>query len=327
MPEDTESVVMAHNPSHPAKGAKQIRALKLLSVTQALLVSECLSFRRAAKVLGIRQSAVSRRVRALEDELGVSLFERHRAGVRLTNAGARFLVEARQAMEQLNQAVETAAAAGTGAVGRLSIGFLSSISTGYLRELIKAYRRLHPDVSMHILEGASADNVSALLKRELDVGFIMDTSPAEGCDVLPLWSERIFVALPKGHALGAKPDIRWPDLRGENIILRQSEGDAILCERVATWLTVEGHVATIERLDVGRESQMNLVAIGLGLALTCESTIAGAFPNIDFRPMAGEREVIRYCAAWLPQNDNPALRRFLSLARRVARDKARLKGH
>lgn len=53
---------------------------------QALLVGEYLSFRRAARTLGVRQSAVSRRVRELEDELGVSLFERDRAGVRVTNS-------------------------------------------------------------------------------------------------------------------------------------------------------------------------------------------------------------------------------------------------
>ena len=50
--------------------------IDLVSVTQALLVAEHLSFSRAAQVLGVRQSAVSRRVRALEDKLGVSLFER-----------------------------------------------------------------------------------------------------------------------------------------------------------------------------------------------------------------------------------------------------------
>src|SRR5215471_11539413 len=89
-------------------------------------------FSARGDVLGVRQSAVSRRVRELEDELGVSLFERHHAGVRVTNAGARFLQEARTALVQLDHAVKTAAAAGSGTVGRLSVGILSSIATGYL---------------------------------------------------------------------------------------------------------------------------------------------------------------------------------------------------
>src|SRR2546429_3483296 len=102
--------------------------LTLMSVIQALLVGEYLSFRRAATVLGVRQSAVSRRVRELEDELGVSLFERHHAGVRVTNAGARFLQEARTALVQLDYAVKTAAAAGSGTVGRPSHGTMSSVA-------------------------------------------------------------------------------------------------------------------------------------------------------------------------------------------------------
>jgi DNA-binding transcriptional LysR family regulator len=99
---------------------------------QALLVGEYLSFRRAARVLGVRQSAVSRRVRELEDELGVSLFERDRAGVRVTNAGALFLEQARNALEQLSHAATAAEAAGRGAVGKLSVGILSSMGGSFL---------------------------------------------------------------------------------------------------------------------------------------------------------------------------------------------------
>ena len=89
-------------------------------------------------MLGIRQSAVSRHVRALEDHLGVSLFERYRTGVRVTNAGARFLQQAREALAQLDQASKLAGAAGRGAAGQLRIGIVSSMGAGFLRELIQA---------------------------------------------------------------------------------------------------------------------------------------------------------------------------------------------
>src|SRR5919197_1500920 len=83
----------------------------LVSVAQAVAVGEYLSFQRAATALGVRQSTVSRRVRQLEDELGVSLFERNRAQVRVTNAGAAFLKQAGEAQNQLEHAVRTANAA------------------------------------------------------------------------------------------------------------------------------------------------------------------------------------------------------------------------
>jgi hypothetical protein len=91
--------------------------IDLVSVTQALLVAEHLSFSRAAQVLGVQQSAVSRRVRALEDKLGVSLFERDSTRVRLTEAGRRFLERTRPALAEIDHAMKAAASAGRGAEG------------------------------------------------------------------------------------------------------------------------------------------------------------------------------------------------------------------
>ena len=318
---------MSQSKSRPKKGATS-PALKLVSVTQALLVGEYLSFRRAASALRVRQSAVSRRVRELEDELGVSIFERHHAGVRVTNAGVRFLQEAREAVLQLDHAVKTATAAGSGTIGRLSIGILSSVATGYLRELIQVYRSRHPDVAVQILEGASADNIAAVLKRQLDVAFIMDETEAEGCDTVSLWNERIFVVLPENHALRGRNEVQWTDLRNEHFIVRQCERDPALCDRLTKRLADRDHDPkfSVQKLNVGRDTLMHLVAMGLGVGLTSEATIATPFPKVVFRPIAGDDELYQFSAAWLPHNDNPALRRFLSLARSIAKERRRRSG-
>ena len=314
---------MSRNKSPSKRGAGS-PAVNLVSVTHALLVGEHLSFRRAASVLGIRQSAISRRVRALEDELGVSLFERHRSGVRVTNAGARFLQQARDALGQLDYAAKTAGAAGRGAVGGLGIGILSSMASGFLRELIQRYSERHPEVGIQILEGASADHITAVRKRHLDVAFILDTTDATGCETIPLWNERIFVVLPDHRALRARKEIEWQDLHNEHLIVRQSERDPALCDRLTRRLTDRNHSPSVEKLNVGRETLMHLVALGRGVGLTSEATIATPFPKVVFRPIAGDDELLQFCAAWAPDNDNPALRRFLSLARTMAKEKRRL---
>src|ERR1700726_1714030 len=95
----------------PSNGNSGLLTIDLVSVTQGLVVAECLSFRRAARVLGTQQSAISRRVRALEDVLGVSLFERNPAGVRPTTAGAQFFEQARDGLRQLYDAIKTAGVA------------------------------------------------------------------------------------------------------------------------------------------------------------------------------------------------------------------------
>jgi DNA-binding transcriptional LysR family regulator len=316
---------MSQSKSRPKKGATS-PALKLASVTQALLVGEYLSFRRAASALRVRQSAVSRRVRELEDELGVSIFERHHAGVRVTNAGVRFLQEASEAVVQLDHAVKTATAAGSGTIGRLSIGILSSVATGYLRELIQIYCSRHPDVAVQILEAASADNIAAVLKRQLDVAFIMDTTEAASCDTVSLWKERIFVVLRENHALRGRKEVQWTDLRNEHFIVRQCESDPAFCDRLTKRLTDRDHNPSVQKLNVGRDTLMHLVAMGLGVCLTSEATIATPFPKVVFRPIAGDDELYQFSAAWLPHNDNPALRRFLSLARSIAKERRRRSG-
>ena len=135
--------------------------VKLVSISQALLVAEHLSFSRAAQVLGIQQSAVSRRVRALEDKLGVSLFERDACGIRLTEAGRRFLDRSRSALAEIDHAVKGAANAGCGAEGALRIGILSSLSRGFVRELLRAYRETHPAIAIDIVEGSASEHLDA----------------------------------------------------------------------------------------------------------------------------------------------------------------------
>ena len=78
----------------------------------------------------------------------------------------------------------------------------------------------------------------------------------------------------------------------------------------------------MQKLDVGRETLMHLVALGLGVSLTSEATVASSFPDVVFRPIVGDDELVQF-HLWLSNNDNPALRRFLSLARAQAKQKKR----
>src|SRR5712691_3746633 len=200
------------------------------------------------------------------------------------------------------------------------------MATGYLRELIQVYCSQHPDVTVQILQGASADNIAAIRKRQLDVAFIMDTIDAKGCETLALWNERIFVALPESHPLYGKKEIQWSDLRNEHLIVRQCERDPALCDRLTRRLADHNHDPSVNKLNVGRETLMNLVSMGMGVGLTSEATIATPFPKVVFRPIAGDDELLQFSAVWLQHNDNPAFRRFLSLARSIARERRRRSG-
>src|SRR3954454_2741195 len=150
-----------------ASAAQDIAALR-----SALLVREHLGFRRASEVLGVNQSVLSRRVLALEDALGVSLFQRHAGGARPTGAGERFLREVAHALLLLQQAAAHAGAAGRGEVGRLRLCHVWPVSAGAGEGLMRAYRRAAGEVELDLREAHAGGLVAAVLEREVDVALI-----------------------------------------------------------------------------------------------------------------------------------------------------------
>lgn len=270
-------------------------------------------------MLGTAQSAVSHRVRALEDQLGVSLFERHSGGVRTTIAGRRFFDQARSALLILNHAVKSAGSAGRGAEGCLRVGIFSSIASMFLRELLDKYSKLHPTVEVDIMEGSPGEHIQRVRDRLLDVVFVTGIPDAEPCDVERLWSERVHVVLPQTHALAKTATIPWDALRTEHFIVSRDEPGPEIHDYLIRHLAELGHHPSVSQFAVGRENLMHLVGLGFGLSLTSEATIAASYPGVVFRPLEDSDNILLFSAVWSPNNDNPALRRFLSLARTLTR--------
>src|SRR6202521_430471 len=223
---------MPRNKSSP-KGITESAGVNPISIGWALSVANYLSFRGAARELGVRPTAVSRRVGALENALGVSLFERSPRGLKITTAGFRFIQDVREGFRYIEHATRMAGAAGVGKSGRLSIGIQPSMGAGFFRELFRAYTDQHPGVTFDWAEGAPpTEHVSLVERRLLDVAIVSDTTEVGGCESVALWTERLFVALPEGHFLAKRGTVDWQDLRGERFIIREAKCDPALCERL-----------------------------------------------------------------------------------------------
>jgi DNA-binding transcriptional LysR family regulator len=115
-------------------------AIDIAQIRYFLLATEHLNYTRAAAASGVCSSTISRQIRRIEDNLGVSLFERHRNGLRLTAAGRQFHARAQQFMFEFGQAVESAARAGRAEVGDLYIGVAPCVLTGPLQKFLQLYR-------------------------------------------------------------------------------------------------------------------------------------------------------------------------------------------
>jgi DNA-binding transcriptional LysR family regulator len=166
-----------------------------------LAASEYGSFRKAAAAVGVQESAISRRIRDLEDRLGASLFQRHNGGVFLTLAGQRFVRHARKALRQIERGAKDVATIGRSEDGRIKIGIFSSLASGFLSDLLRAYDKAHAQVLIELKDGDPVDHVSAIRQLRLDVAFITGTSQWLDCEIEQLWSERVFVVLPSAPPL------------------------------------------------------------------------------------------------------------------------------
>lgn len=140
-----------------------------IELSSFLAVAEAGSFRQAASMLNVGQSAVSRRIQKLEDRLGVSLFERQSIGTRLTIAGTCFAVRAKAILDDVDTAVTLAKAAGRAEIGVLRVGLVASLSRGPIRQVFSSFSDRHPNVELCISEADRRGLFIKLSHRELDV--------------------------------------------------------------------------------------------------------------------------------------------------------------
>lgn len=169
------------------------------------------SFSRAAALLRITQSAVSHAIRALERELGVTLFVRDRAVPELTPAGARLLARAheiRTLHEALIQDAKDAQGLREGVLRIASFGSTSSLRI--LPDLLARFRALHPGIEVYIDEEADDTVVRWLTERRVEIGFVV--LPDDRFETLPLVQDEFVAVLPRDHALARKGSVAPSDL-------------------------------------------------------------------------------------------------------------------
>lgn len=285
------------------------RLLLSNSIVTALAVWEGRSMTAAGRRLGLEQSSVSRRVRELEDRLGVSLFERHAHGVRPTQAGQRFFEQLLRVRQVFETAVAEAHAAGAARTGFLSLGFMGSFGSGVAAAVLARLRQEHPGIALRLCEAGSEELSRRVMVGELDCAWIARwRSPDPGLRVEPLWTERLYLAT--AEPLEA-PLANWADVAAQ----------PLLCPPRAEWRALQrrlrsrGLHLTIQVQDCSRETLLSLVSAGQGAALFSDSVAERGSPGVCFTPMEDTEAAIPVCMIYLPETDNPALRRLLAITR------------
>src|SRR5262245_25123874 len=195
--------------------------MDLKHLRAAVAVAEHLHFGQAAKALGVAQPPLSQQVKALEDELGVTLFERTTRAVHLTPAGETFVADARAALSMVDTAARRARQAGRGEIGELAIGMVGSAVQQPLPTIIRAFRARYPAValSFHVLP--TATQVDRLRASALDLGLLRPPlpGPAGEFELVSISREPLVAVLPSDHRLAGRRRVAVSTLADEPFVL------------------------------------------------------------------------------------------------------------
>lgn len=189
----------------------------------------------AAHHLNVAQPALSRQLRKLEDELGVTLLDRTGKGVQLTAAGSRFLPQAEALIDQFRQVMASLREGPVGFAGSLALGVAPTSGLLILPEVYRRFRALWPDATLVVREGISTFLEEWLLEGRVDVSLLHNPTPIEGITLTPLLRERMVLALRAEDRDRHPPGpIAFRDLRTVPLVLASlPHSNRRLIERVA----------------------------------------------------------------------------------------------
>jgi len=270
------------------------------------------TFTGAGESLGYTQSAISRQIALLENELGAVLFERLPRGVRLSDHGEAFLPHAQALLDRMSGARKDLNALTDLSAGRLRLGAFASVDAVLVPRALAAFRAAHPDVSISLSEGLSLQLLGRLLAGELDVALVAaypgTPFDADLYDLRLLTEDPVLVALHPDHPLAGRDDIRLKDLSGEKWIAGHGRAEDTLLSACLS----SGFRPDIEYVVQEWTAKLGLVAAGLGPTLVPSLAAQAAPPGVALRSIHPADRPTRHVhvATRRTQQPSPALQAF-----------------
>ena len=175
-------------------------------------------FTKAAEECAVSQSALSRSIAKLEDELGTPLFVRHARRAELTHAGEHFLYHVDRVLRELEAAKREVAAPEQEDGGVVNVSFFHSFGGYLLPMLLAEFHAQHPEIRIKLNQHNSKFLMRQVARGKTDLCLCSTMTMAENIAWMYLWSEELFVAVPKDHPLASRESVTLRDIEREPLI-------------------------------------------------------------------------------------------------------------
>lgn len=184
-------------------------------------VAEQCSFRKAAEELYLTQPAVSLQIKALEEYLGVQLFDRTGSRIALTEAGKALLAYSRQVNSLLLEAEHRIAALSGEHAGHLALGGSTTIAQYVLPRLLSEFRREHPRVKPTLISGNTEQIVSAVVQQHIALGLIEGPAHSREVKTEPFLADELVLIVPSAHEWADRTSISSEEIAATPLIMRE----------------------------------------------------------------------------------------------------------
>ncbi|MEV0645361.1 LysR substrate-binding domain-containing protein [Phytomonospora sp. NPDC050363] len=274
-----------------------------------VVVSEERHFGRAAERLGMAQPPLSQRIRRLETELGVRLFDRDSRGVGLTDAGRVLLGETVEILARLDRAVELSRQAHRGEIGALRAGVPSDVSGKALAAIAAAFADRRPGLDLDLQELTTDEQLRLLAERQLDAGVVRRPAELDGLAVAAETEAPLGVVLPRDSPLAARARLTLADLAGQGLVTRPRAAAPGFYDEVLAACREHGFEPTGVHHAQNPEFVLGLVLAGRGVAFDT-GDVARKEARAVWRPLADDVLVARTAVVCPPRHAHPAAADF-----------------
>lgn len=282
--------------------------MELQQIKYFLALSQELHFWNTAERMFITQSALSRQIKALEDELGVQLFERSRRTVKLTEAGLFLREQWLPILDEIRRIHLQARKIHEGASGFVRIGYPGSITYSFMPELIAAISRSLPELKIELVEPTDISFEQLLLNYQMDIAFRRDPATNPALQSRCLYSEPFALVVPVRHYLNEENFTGLQDLKDEKFILSNLAQTTFYTASLRQMLEdYKFNPGVYIETDFGGMS-LGLVSKGLGVTILPYSYSFSALPNVRFIPLPYKMNLY---VTWRKNDHSPVLRNIL----------------
>ncbi len=242
--------------------------------------------------LGISPPTLTQQIQKLESQLGVRLLRRKgNTKVVVTEAGQRFLADAREVLRQAEETAARAQQAGRGELGRLQLGFMASLSTaGLMPGWIDAFEQAHPAIDIRLRRLTPMVLIGGIMRNELDAGFTRAPNKyPSGVRGFAIYRQPLALALPSKHPLARHEAISLAMLAGEAFVNTTPEPDIGFFGYTEIIAGIGNFIPRVVKRDEDFMTVLAYVGHNHGIAVVPETVKTMNVPNVVFRDIAGDQ--------------------------------------